>query len=81
MTDMRGPDGVRGINIETPSGGVKKLDADRTGRIKVEDKQLVNKLKSEGFDVAGVAIGGFSRGYQCKCGLIRCLRFAESVVQ
>ena len=65
--DLRAPDGARGVDVET-SKGTRKLNADKSGKIKVEDGKLARKLQAEGFTVAGVAVGGFARGYPCECG-------------
>ena len=68
MTEVRGMDGVRGINVERPDGSMVKLDADKSGRIDVSDRRLKKKLIEEGFTIAGTAIAGFAKSYPCKCG-------------
>lgn len=66
MADLRGPDGVRGVDLERPDGSKVKLNADKSGRIEVNDKKAIEKLRSEGFTSAGLTIGGFaSPGYSC----------------
>ena len=70
MSSMLVPnDGVRGIDIETPSGQKKKLNADRAGRVVVDDPKLANALRDQGFTVAGSASGFKSRFgvWVCKC--------------
>jgi hypothetical protein len=70
MAEMRGPsEGVRGVDVEAPNGSKRKLNADKTGKINVEDKNLVTKLKAEGFTLATTSVGGFGGvGYPCsKC--------------
>jgi hypothetical protein len=65
MAEMRGQDGVKGIDIKT-SKGTKKLSADKTGRIQVEDPKLVKALKDEGFTMASTASVGFNvEGGKC----------------
>ena len=68
MAQLRGMDGVRGVDIERPDGSKVKLNADKAGRIDVPDRALARKLKDEGFTVAARSISGFAKGYPCACG-------------
>jgi hypothetical protein len=67
MTELRGPEGSRGVDIERPNGSKIKLNADRGGKVSVNNRALVRKLKDEGFTTAGL-VTGFARGYPCSCG-------------
>ena len=68
MTQMLVPnDGAKGIDIDT-GNGVRKLDADKAGRITVDDPKLAKVLRSEGFAVTGLASGFRSEGFPCECG-------------
>ena len=67
MTELRGPEGSRGIDIERPDGSKVKLHADRGGKISVNDRALASKLKAEGFTSAGL-VAGFARSHPCSCG-------------
>jgi hypothetical protein len=75
MADMRGQDGVQGVDIKT-SKGTKKLSADKTGRIQVDDPKLVKALKDEGFTMAAIASVGFRvDGHDCLgCGFTSVFR-------
>ena len=56
MAEMLVPgDGARGIDIERPDGSKIKIDADKAGRVSVDDPKLIRALKAEGFTVAGRA--------------------------
>jgi hypothetical protein len=65
--DLRGMDGVRGVDVERPDGSKVKLNADKSGRIEVNDRAVARKLRDEGFTVAAIA-SGFARGWPCECG-------------
>lgn len=68
MAEMLVPnDGAKGIDITRPDGSVQKLDADRSGRVSVDDPGLVKKLKAEGFTLAARATFEVD-GYPCACG-------------
>ena len=67
MTKMLGMDGVKGVDIQTPTG-TRTLNADKSGTINVEDKRTVNALKAEGFTVASSFAGFVTEGYPCACG-------------
>ena len=68
MAQMLVPgDGAKGLDIDTGSG-VRKLDADRSGRINVDDPKLQKVLKAEGFTVAGLAATFNVDGFPCDCG-------------
>ena len=69
MSSMLVPnDGVRGIDIETKSGTVK-YNADRSGKIVVDNPQHAKALRDQGFTVAGHAAGFKSRfgTWLCRC--------------
>mgnify|MGYP006267680643 CR=1 FL=1 len=71
MTQLSVPnDGVQGIDIERPDGSKARLDADKSGRVSVDDPQLVSKLKQEGFTVNEISMSLIgAKGYPCiKCG-------------
>lgn len=71
MTQLSVPnDGVQGIDIDRPDGSKARLDADKSGRVSVDDPQLVSKLKQEGFTVSEISMSLIgAKGYPCiKCG-------------
>jgi hypothetical protein len=56
MAEMLVPnDGAKGIDITRPDGSVQKLDADKSGKITVEDRSLIKALKDEGFTMKTIA--------------------------
>jgi len=67
MTKMLGQDGLRGVDVETPKG-TRSLNADRSGKIEVNDSKLVKQLKAEGFTVASSYSGFATKGFPCPCG-------------
>jgi hypothetical protein len=69
MAEMLVPNnGAKGIDIERADGSVAKLNADKGGRVSVDDPKLVRKLKEEGFTVAGLAATFNVDGFPCGCG-------------
>jgi hypothetical protein len=69
MAEMLVPsDGAKGIDITQADGSVRKYDADRAGRISVDDPKLVKKLKAEGFTSSGLAATFNVDGFPCGCG-------------
>lgn len=66
MGEMLVPnDGMRGVNIETPDGKKVSLDADRSGKVKIESPQLQRALKAEGFTMAAGISGFAAKAYPC----------------
>lgn len=69
MAEMLVPsNGAKGIDIERPDGSKMKLDADKSGRVSVDDPKLIRALKAEGFTVAGRAAMFNVDGFPCGCG-------------
>jgi hypothetical protein len=68
MSDLRVPnDGVRGIDVQTESG-VVKYDADRTGKVSVDNPKHARQMRAEGFTAAPLASGFAIVGFPCSCG-------------
>jgi hypothetical protein len=69
MAEMLVPgDGARGVDIERADGSVMKLNADKAGRVSVNDPTLIKALKAEGFTVTGRAAMFNVDGFPCSCG-------------
>jgi len=61
-------DGVRGIDVTTEKGTVK-YDADKSGRITVDNPAHARSLKANGFTMAAGVSGFAAPGYPCEgCG-------------
>lgn len=78
MAKVFGPSGVKGIDVQTPTG-TRSYDADKSGLIEISNKADLKQAISEGMAIAGVASGFYAKP-QDECPECNGVKFASQTI-
>lgn len=67
MARVFGPNGVKGIDVQTDRG-TRSYDADKQGFININNPRDLKQALSEGFTKVADYSGAKAVGYPCPCG-------------